>query len=744
MSGKDEETLKTARERFRSAQDAFREQRDRIVEDFAFSNPADPQQWDKRDLDARRNNPDGARVCLTLDHTNQYLQQVVNDARQNKPAINYLPSGGGARQEVAAALDGVARHIEYQSSAQIAYDTAIDHSARGGLGWIRLAAEMVDEELNQQEIRIKRIVDPLSVIADPDWQEPDGSDIRWAFVETSISLEEYKRRYGDKSDPTSWSSEHQSGGWMRGNSVRIVEYFERVESRQKVNVVRGPDGEKLRLSDDEYASECEAVGTEIPVESTYTKKVFRVIHRVMSGAEILDESEFPSRFIPVVPVIGHELWIEGKRYLCGMVRRMREAQRAYNYERSAWVEAVALQPKAPFMAAAEAVEGHEAEWGRANKANLAYLPWNAYDAEGRQLPMPSRTQPPTIPAAFAQGAQQADNDIQAAVGMYRASLGAPSSEHSGRAIMAKQREGDTANFHILDNQSRSIERVGRIVLDMIPRLYDEPREARILGTDGSSKPVRIDINGEPYAIDGEMTSINPASGTYDVRVKAGPSYTTLRQEAADGLTQMMQGNPGVAQIVAPIWARMQDWPEADKLSKALLAMAPPPVQQALGEEGQQAETADQLKQKLQQQEQQLEQMHQMLEKASSKLQELHASAEDKELERVAKAAELEIREYEAETKRLQVMGAGMTPQQVQQIVMQLMQDMARTDLGGAESLEQEQGEPQEMPMPEDHGADMPQEQPAELGEYEQPQLGAPVAPGPDLAQDDAMNEGQPE
>lgn len=682
-----QDILTAAKERYSDAVDAFREQRTRMLDDFKFSNPSDPQQWDPRARQVRESNPDGARPCLTLDHSNQYIQQVVNDARQNKPGITFLPSSGGARQEVASALDGVMRHIEYQSRAQIAYDTAIDHSARGGLGWIRIVPEVVEHSLNYQEIRIKRIADPLSVIADPDWQEPDGADMRYCFVETSVTPREYERRYGKKAAATSWAGD-RTGGWFADNSIRICEYFDLVETKANSLIIRMPDGTKRAVTEDQYWQVAQEIGTQPMIESQQSATQAKVMWRTMSGVEILEETEFPARMIPMVPVIGHELWIEGKRYLCGMVRRMREAQQAYNYERSAWVEAVALQPKAPFLAAAEAVEGHENEWSRANKSNLAYLPWNAFGADGNALPMPKRAEPPTIPAAFAQGASFADMDIQASIGMYRDSIGAPSSQHSGRAIMAKQREGDTANFHILDNQSRSIERVGRIVLDMIPRIYDEPREARILGNDGTSKAVKIDVNGSAYAIDGEMTSINPSSGTYDVRVKAGPSYTTLRQEASDGLTQMMQGNPGVAQIVAPIWARMQDWPEADKLSKALLAMAPPPVQQALGEEQTNPDDPAALKQQLQQLEQQAQQMHQMLEQASQKMQELQAGEKAKHIDHIAKASELEIRQYEAETNRLKALQTGMTPEQVQAMVMQLMSQSARTDMDGSEDIEQ--------------------------------------------------------
>lgn len=708
-----QDTLQAAKERFQDASDAFRDQRARMVEDLRFSNPSDPQQWDDRARSIRENGPDGARPCLTLDHTNQYVAQTVNDSRQNKPAMSFLPASGGARQEVAEALDGIARHIEYQSRAQIAYDTGVEHSARVGLGWWRVVPEVVNESLNYQEIRIKRIHDPLSVLCDPDWTEPDGADIQYGFVTTQLTKAAFKRKY-PKAKADTWTTQDIAQGWAAGETLRICEYFDKqVTSTKKLKIIL-PDRTKRLVTEDEFWQVADEIGTQPMLdgedEQSYhvTVKAEKVMWRTMSGAEILDETEFPSCHIPLVPVIGYELWIEGKRYLCGMVRRMMEAQRAYNYERSAWVETVALQPKAPFMAAAEAVEGHEAEWIRANRANQAYLPWNAYDDEGRQLPMPSRQGAPAIPAAFAQGAQFADLDIQASVGMYRESLGQQSNAKSGKAILARQREGDTANFHYIDNLSRSIERTGRIVLDMIVRLYDEPREARILGQDGSTKPVRIDPQGDAYAIDGDQTSINPSTGTYDVRVKAGPSYTTLRQEASEGLNQMMQGNPQMAAVVGPIWARMQDWPEADKLSKALLAMSPPPVQQALEDDAQQ-DDAGKLKQQLQQLEQQAQQMHQMLEQASQRVQELESEDKAKTLEYLAKAAEIETREYEAETKRLQVLGGGMSPEQVQAIVLKTLQEaMQREPLGGGEEFEhvvqQQDGlqdEPhQPPPMPE--------------------------------------------
>lgn len=684
-----QDTHQRAKERYQDACDAFRDQRVRMVQELEFSNPADPKQWTDAARAIRENGPDGARPCLTLDRTNQYIAQVVNDARQNKPAPTFMPASGGARQEVAKALNGIARHIEYQSRAQIAYDTAIEHAARASLGWMRVVTEVCNAELNHQEIRIKRVHDPLSVVCDPDWTEPDGSDIQYGFVESWYSPGAFKRTW-PKAKAENWTRAESGGGWRGDDAILVCEHFDLRKKKRNMLVVRTQDGVKRTMTEEQYWSMVKTEGYQPEFLSQYQGETQEVVWLKMSGADILEETIFPSRFIPLVPVIGHEIWIEGKRYLSGMTRRMMEAQRAYNYERSAWVEAVALQPRAPVFADAEAVAGHEDTWARMNRANLAFVPYNSVTEDGRQLQVPQRINPPTMPTAFAQGAQFANDDLQSSVGMFNAALGKQSNETSGIAIRRRDQQSDTANFHYVDNLGRSIEHLWRIVIDMIPRLYDEPREARILGEDGSVKSVIIDPTGDAYSEreDGSAT-INLGTGTYDVRVKTGPAYTTLRQEASENLGQIIQGNPQLAAVVAPIWARMQDWPEADKLSKALMAMAPPPVQAAMSDEGAKSDP-DALKQQLMQQQQQMEQMQQMM-------QQMHQALGEAEKKANEQQAKLEIEAYKAETDRMQVLAPAMAPNQVQAVVMQTLQQlMTPQEIGG----EAEYGEPPGMEMPE--------------------------------------------
>jgi hypothetical protein len=564
-----------AKERFDDAQEAVREQHMRMREDLRFSNPADPQQWDGEARLLRAGRP-----CLTFDRTNQFISQVVNDSRQNKPAVNCLPADSRADIAVAEKLNGIIRHIEYVSRAGIAYDTAIEYAARIGLGWLRVVPEIMRPETNEQEIRIKRVHDPLSIVLDPNSTEPDGADAMYGFAETNLTKREFERLY-PKAKQQAW----ESNGWFTDKEVRIAEYF-------KVNLTKQNfipaiiEGQRQNATEDDYWA-AHKLGNAIQAGPAFEAKTRSVKWCKLSGSEVLEETDFPSQYLPLIPVLGYELWVDGKRYLCGMTRRLMDGQRAYNYERSAFIESVALQPKAPFLAAWESVENFEDQWNKLGQTNPSWLPFNAVGEGGETLPMPSRQMPPTFPVAFAQGGQIATADMEASVGMHRANLGQEGNETSGKAIKARQQEGDTANYHYIDNLSRSIEQLGRVVVDMIPRIYDTPRQARIVGEDGEQDFVAVDPSmDQAVRKEGKkVVAINPNVGAYDVRVKAGPNYTTLRQESAEQLSNMLQAAPDLMPILGDVWVRMQDWPEADKVAQRLKTMLPPQIQALEAEDG---------------------------------------------------------------------------------------------------------------------------------------------------------------
>jgi hypothetical protein len=648
--------LATALERFKRCEEAESENRSRAREDLSFSLG---EQWDDAVRRARQNDPNGARPCLTVDKLDQYVRQVVNDARQNKPAIKPRAKDEGADVETAEVLSGIVRHIEDQSSADIAYDTAAEMATRAGFGFLRVVTDYASDDGFEQDILIREVADPFSCYVDPDSTQADGSDARYGFAWEDMPREQFVAQYPD-ADPCGFEAASEGvGTWIREGTVRVAEYFA-VED-EPVRVWQGTDGK---------ASE-----TEIKDAASRTVKRRKVMWRKITAREVIEEREWPSRYIGIVPVYGHRITVGGKRVIRSLVGSAKDAQRMYNYAASAFVERVALTPKAPYVATTAQIEGHETTWQSANTGNYSVLPYNA----DPNSPPPQRQQAADIHSGWMAVMQSMEHDVQSALGMYNASIGAPSNEKSGKAILARQRTADIATFHVIDNLSRAIRQVGRIVIDLIPRVYDTNRVVRILGEDGSEDFARIDpeqpqASREVHDEQGQVIEriYNPGVGRYDVTVTVGPAYSTKRQEAAEFLTQVVQSSPAMMQVAGDLMFKALDMPYAEEISKRMAKMLPPPLQ----EQEQGPHVPPEVQQQMQEMGQQVEQLHAQLSSAAAQLGDKRMEYEGKRADLMVKERELAIREYDAETKRLQVVGAGMTPEQVQAIVLDTMRAVA--------------------------------------------------------------------
>lgn len=638
-----------AKERIEDYKEVMREQHDRIREDLRFSNPANPEQWSATDVANRGNRP-----TLTLDRTNQFILQVANDMRQNNAGIEVIPADGQADAKAAETLESMVRHIEYCSRAPIAYSTGSDLQVRCGLGWLRGYPEKCDSEM---EIRIGRITDPTAAGLDLDCTEPDGAGAKWGFVEGQVHIKTFRKLYpGAAEVPIG-----EEGGWRDGEFMTVAEYFE---------------------IDEETG------------EQTWTK---------LTGASIVaDPIPFPCKYIALVPIVGYEVWVDGKRFLCGLTRRLMDGQRLHNFEMSAIAEFLASQPKAPIMAPAESMAGYEKYWKGLATGNPSFLPFKALDAKGQVLPAPQRMMPPPMPGAYAQMAQFATEEMQASVGMYKANLGQQGNETSGRAIRARQMEGDVATLQFPGNHGLSQAQLGRCIVDMIPKVYTKQRIQRIVGIDGESSFVQLNPSmKKAVRLDpkGKVKAFNPNVGVYDVIVKSGPSYTTMREETVDDLAEMIKQQPQLAPVLGPMWARLRNMPQGDKISKLLLAMAPPQVQAIEGED---QDIPPQVAAQMQQMKQQMAQMNDLMGKAAQHIQQLESEQQAKHLEALANAAKIRVDHINAETNRIKALGAGMTAPQVQALVMQVLQEVLS---GGQQGGQQ----PPAAPMLIDAGA--PPDQP---------------------------------
>lgn len=619
MDGNVSDLIEDALEKYKLAREAIREQSERIREDLRFSNPAKPEQWDDEISRMR----DG-RVMLTLDRTNQFISQIVNDARQNKQSIYVIPADTNAHPEVAKRLMQMIRYTEYRSNASTAYDTAIELAARCGLGWIRPVPTM---QKGSQEIRIMRVTDPLSICLDPDSSEYDGSDAEYGFAEASLSRELFERRY-PKADLAGFDTEQ----WFSDDGIRIAEYFQQEVTQIPACDIILPDGTKQSVDEDDMSDIVARYGPPKIVD-TYKRDEKKVKWYKMSGVEILEETEFPSEWIPLVPVLGYELWVDGKRYICGMVRRMMDSQRLHNYEMSALTESLVTQPKAPFLVSNRALEGHEDEWAELNSGNPSALTYNDIDKQGRPIAQPTRLYPPNYPTGFANAAQMAIAEMQAAVGIYNPGLGQPSNATSGVAKREDQRRGDTANFHYADNFRRSLTHLGRIVLDMMDTLCHKSGTAKMMNQAEEPSCLEIDLDmPQPLmTVNGEVVAINPKIGQYDVMVKSGPGYLTARLEAKQGLIELSSGNPQLSLALAPLIVKLGDMPEADLVARLVSAMLPPQVQDVYKQEQQQKSSIPpDVQMEMQQHVQQIQQLTQGVQHATQVIQDLQGQLQQKD------------------------------------------------------------------------------------------------------------------
>lgn len=671
-----QDDFQQARERYDDAREAMRENHARMEEDLEFSNPACPQQWEKKSVTDRAGRP-----TLTMDNTNQFIQQVVNDGRRNTPSIQTMPEDSGANALVSQQLNGVLRHIEYASRASTAYDTSLEYSARVGLGWIEVSPKMVDPTKNYQEPRIYSCDDPLAGCLDPDSVEFDGSDAMFGFYETTMSRAAFERRW-PKALVTPFQTS-QNTDWFDRENVRVAKYWRVVEKKRNTISLKGPDGGSYTVGEEEYWDTAKKTGVKPEPIDQYMSTDRTVKCYMMSGDDFLEETDFPCKWIGLVPVYGHVLKVRGKRYVCGLTRRLRDGQRFHNYQMSSLAETLLSQPKAPFMAPGRAIEGYEEHWKALNDGNPTYVPYNDIDDEGNAIAAPARLAAPQFPLAFANAATLGLNEMQAAVGMFKSNLGQQSNAISGKAKLADKSEGDNATFNFHDNQRRSLEQVGRIALNMFIQLNDTKRPVRILDLQGK-KATFIVVDPEMDSAvqqdqNGKILAINPNVGEYGVIVKTGPSYATQREELEERLTQISQGNPQLGAALAPLLVQMADLPEAEKVSRICLALLPPNVQQAYGDGGED-NIPPQVKSQMMSQQQQLQQATEMIQKLSA---ELHAASDTNDIAKdkndidaqknkdaaEAKNREIDLAWYEAKTARIAADSAAakVTPEAVQEI-----------------------------------------------------------------------------
>ena len=638
-------------------------------------------QWDDAVYQARAGTFGGSpRPCLTINKTAQHVFQVENEARQSQMGVKVNATGFGSMAEAADAIEGIIRHIEYQSNAQQnAYACAIQGQVRTGLGWFHVVTDYVPGvDTFDQDFFIKSVPNGLSVYFDPAAREPDHSDQNWAMIVEEMDRGEFDKLYPGHEDVSRdpISGLQSDSDWVSDTTVRVATYYRR--SEKKDTLWATPTG-PMRQS-------------EMPPEMVEVFRTMKASSRpitshmvdkyVIAGNTVVAQGETVFSLIPLIPMIGIETRATdgNDANYAGLVRALIDPQRMFNYTASAYVESVALQTKAPWLASAEAIEGYTNEWSQANTSNAAVLPYNAIDHEtGNPIPVPTRIEPPSGSTGHMQGMQSADQWMQMVTGQYQAEMGAPGNEKSGIAIQQRQRQSDTANYHYTDNQGMALRYLGRLLIDAIPRVYDTQRAVQSLGVDGTQTGVVVDPNmqtsaqvalppdadGQPQQppqgislekqrqIDGAILAINPTIGRFDVEADVGPAFATRKQDAFNALTQIIQAAPALMGQIGDLVFHSADFPLADEIADRLKPASDDPRL------GQAQHTIQHLQAQLQQVTQQLK---------DKQAEQQHTVVKD--------AMAADTNQYKAETDRMAAIGST-DPEALRVLVHQLVSEALR-------------------------------------------------------------------
>jgi len=616
---KHDDLLKEARERAKLAADADRFNREEALDDMRNIVGL---QWPD---DVRAKREEDNRPCLTINRLPQFLRQVTGDMRNMNPAIKAIPADTKASQEDAELVEGIIRQIQYESDASSIYERAAESAAACGMGFFRVLTDYVGNDSFDQKIIIQSIDNPFSVYFDPEARKSTREDARWCLITQVMTEEAFKDAYPDK---VAVSVEQDGSGdglefWRQNGETVVAEYFWKEPKSKTIMLL--PNGMILENAPKDLGGKTRTVNYDV------------IMWAKISGKDVLEgPQEFPGDHIPVIAVMGEELHIGDRIYRSSVIRFAKDPQRLYNYWRSAQTEMIALQPKAPYLVTAKQISGLEQIWSEANDSNRPYLPY----IPDPNAPAPQRATPPIPSSGMMQEVGLAADDMKATTGIYDAGLGQRSDEKSGVAIRQRQMESDVSTSIYSDNMAKAVAHCGRVIVSMIPKIYDTNRMLATIGEDDQHG--MTEINKPMMSENGPITINDMTKGKFDVRVAVGPNYATKRQETAESMMQFIQAFPPAAQVAGDLIAKSMDWPDAEKIAERLKKMLPPGMAE---EDDPQAQAQMQQQQMMQAQEAQQQQA--MAQQAQSlQLREMTAKANKAE-------ADAQKSHYEAEKARFE-------------------------------------------------------------------------------------------
>lgn len=628
MAEKEDNKLEVALKRFDTASEYWQPIYDRGQEDndFAYGN-----QWSDDVKDERKAE---RRPCLTENRLLPFIHQVVNDIRQARPKIRPIPVDSNADVDTAEVMQGIIRNVEMQSDAESAYDTAAKNAVESSLGWLRINTKYADKTSFDQELCIERIVNPFAIIIDPNHRRLDAADADWCFVIDDVPKEDFEDMYPDATGE--FDVESVTKGWASDDTVRIAEYYYKEYTTRKLcKLYDGSVYYKDELPEGYGSND---ILMERDVEDCSIK------YCKITSNEILEEQDVLGQYIPIVPVVGEEAFRNGKREFYSLIHQAKDPQFMLNVWKSASTEIIGLQPKAPYIGAKGSFNSYADQWSNANVKNYPFLQYDPVVKDGIPLPPPQKQMPITGSSSMMQEAMASAEAIKSTLGMYDASAGENTNDVSGKAIIARQMKGDNATFHFVDNLVTAMKHAGRIMVDLIPLVYDGARIIKILGEDGQEKIMPINqpimkAEGGYAPADGTQPMESPFmmnAGKYDIDIDVGSNYATKRQEEANAILELARVNPEVMSVAGDMFVKALDIPNGQEIAKRIQSQMNPAL---LGDDPQAMQMQEMAKT--------IEQLQQQVAQADSALQ---AKENNQAIENDVKLREMALKEQELQMK----------------------------------------------------------------------------------------------
>lgn len=680
------------------------------------------------------------RPILTYNLIPAFNRQITNRVRQGRPQVRAVAvernkskktqqianMAGTSDFSLADVLSGIIKNIEHISRADQAYDTAVKHAVDHGFGYFYLMPEWSHTDPFVQTLSINRVKNSYSITLDPEAQEADYRDSQDAFMVSLVKRKTFEKKW-PKSAALDFGGVDDTG-WITDDEIRVAQYFY-IEHRDD-EVVRLSNGRTMFWSDiaDVMDDIEKSSGIHIVRDEAYKsktnkkgemrKKVKRPVCRWVkcSSKDVLEGPiDLPFSAVPIFIVTGEEMVVDGKVHYESAFRHAKDAQRSYNYWRTAAAETVALAPKAPYVLTPAQIKGHERMWETANEENHPYLLYNAKEGQSS----PQRNYPTQVAAAELSQATQDGVDMQTIIGLHDASLGRNGNEKSGKAINARQAQGNTSTFQFPDNLNRALGQMGRLIVEAVPRLFDSERVERIRLPDDSEDFVALNTSIRDDETGKVVLVHDIAVGMYDVIMDTNASdYATQMQEAADLQMELLKVlGPQKADAIVHLIVKNLAVPGSEEVYRLLRKMLPDNLKtdeekaaelpkgvtlneqgQPVTEDGEPWQPEPTLDQQIQMQQQKVDQAKADAEMAKAQATTAKADADKEQAAATTAKAKADQAEAELEIRRLQTQQSteqaseqtpGVDMREIQRIIQEAFQQHEQNDSAHKVAIEEQ-------------------------------------------------------